>query len=43
MAPTAERDEVGLIIIAGMAAKLEMMDLQVFHGPATLTSPMITV
>lgn len=39
----AERDEVGLIIVARMAPRLEMMDLQVLHGSAALTVPVIAL
>jgi hypothetical protein len=39
----AQRHEVGLIVIAGMASKLEMMNLQVSRGSAALTSPAVAL
>jgi hypothetical protein len=39
----AECDEIGFIIVTGMASKLEVMDLQVFHCSATLTPPAIAL
>jgi hypothetical protein len=42
MALRAERDQVLLGVVAGMAAKLLMVDLQVRHRAARLTPPAIT-
>ena len=42
MALRAERDQVLLGVVAGMAAKPFVVDLQVRHGAARLTPPAIT-
>jgi hypothetical protein len=39
MAPRAERDEVLLGVVARLAAKLFVVDLQVRHRAARLTPP----
>lgn len=41
MTSRAQRDEVQLRIVSGVAAKLSVMNLQVRHGTARLTSPAI--
>ena len=39
----AQRDEVRFIVVARVAAKLEMMDLQTSRRSASLTSPVIAL
>lgn len=38
----AQRDEVQLGIVAGVAAKLLVMNFQVLHGPTRLTPPPVS-
>jgi hypothetical protein len=43
MTSPTEGYQIGLIIVAGMASKLEMMYLEILHDAATLTSPAVPI
>jgi hypothetical protein len=43
MAIDAQRDEIVLVIITRLAAELLVMDFEVFHRPAELAMPAVTV
>jgi hypothetical protein len=43
MTASAECDEVSLVVTSLMAPKCEVMDLEVLHASARLTSPVVAV